>query len=96
LKGEDNEVASRIERELLPMLDRMSSAMSSVPALPERSALHEVQSLLVEYIDNRRAGFRKLVEANETHDAVTSQEAERLLRESDQAFGKLRTLHVSL
>jgi rhomboid protease GluP len=96
LKGEDDEVASRIEKELLPMLDRMSSAVSSVPALPERSALHEFQSLLVEYIDNRRAGFRKLVQANETHDAATSHEAERLLQESEQAFGKLRTLHVTL
>jgi rhomboid protease GluP len=92
LGGSDAEIAKRIDSELLPISDRMSSAISSVPALPERSRLHAFQSLLTEYVDSRGEAFRKLVEANATHDPRTTREAQRLAKQSEQALAKLQTL----
>jgi rhomboid protease GluP len=96
LQGEESEVAKRIDSEVLPAVERMSSAVSSVPVLPQRSPLHEFQALLGEYVDARRSGYQKFVEAHAKHNPIMVREAQQLMQESDRKFAKLRALIVKL
>jgi hypothetical protein len=66
------------------------------PVLPQRSPLHEFQALLGEYVDARRSGYQKFVEAHAKHNPIMVREAQQLMQESDRKFAKLRALIVKL
>jgi rhomboid protease GluP len=81
----ESENIRRIETELLPYWDRMRAALGA-PKLSERSSLFTLQRDLTDYIESRRKGFAKYIEADRAHDPIAMREAEQLIKKSDEAL----------